>query len=61
MSSKTIGQLHKELKEIIEWFEGSSETDVDKAIKKYEKAQIIAKELKTKLDGLDNKIKTIEV
>jgi len=51
-----VGKLYKELQDIIEWFESAEDVDVDESLKKYEKADKIAKELKKQISTLENKI-----
>lgn len=57
----TVGKLYQDLQDILQWFEDSSEVDVDESLKKYEQAQKIAKDLKTQLAKVENKIKTIDI
>lgn len=48
----------KELEEIAEWFE-AGEPDIDEGMKKFERASVLAKELKHVLQEAENKIKII--
>jgi len=54
--SETIGELYDQLSAITQWFEEASETDIDKAIKKYEEGVKIAKQIQGMVNKLENKI-----
>jgi len=60
-TKKTKGDFaskFKELEDIAEWFE-KGEPDIDKGMKKFERASALAKELKTVLEEAENKIQII--
>ena len=48
----------KELEDIADWFE-KGEPDIDEGMKKFERASMLAKELKGVLQEAENKIKII--
>jgi exodeoxyribonuclease VII small subunit len=56
--TKDYKALSASLSEIIAWFE-SDEVDLDSAVKKYEQALAVMKQMQTYLDTAENKIKKI--
>lgn len=61
MSEKTstIEAKLKELDELLSWFE-SDDVSVDDALKQYEKAQKLAKELRQQLNDAKNRVDVIK-
>jgi exodeoxyribonuclease VII small subunit len=57
--SKTYSQLRRELDELLAWFEQDG-LDVDEAIKKYDQAIVLTKELEQYLKTAENKIKKLD-
>lgn len=61
MSQKnSVSKLYKELEELTDWFETADSKDVEDALKKYERAQVVISELNEQLKDLRNKITKID-
>lgn len=58
-TNPTFADKIKQLQEIVDWFD-SNEVDLDKAVEKFELGAKLAKELKTDISQLENKIKIIQ-
>lgn len=58
-TNPTFADKIKQLQEIVDWFD-SNEIDLDEAVEKFELGAKLAKELKTDISQLENKIKIIQ-
>lgn len=56
---KTFKEKMTELEEIVAWFD-SDDVDLDKAVEKFERGSDLAKELKTDLSQIENKVKKLQ-
>lgn len=57
-STKTYAQIRQELDQVLAWFEQDG-LDVDQAIKQYDKAMALTKELEQYLKSAENKVKKL--
>lgn len=49
----------KQLEEIVAWFD-SDEVDLDSAVEKFEEGTKLAKELKSEINKIENKVKKLQ-
>lgn len=56
--NKSIGDLFKELEEIVEWF-SSDDVELESSLAKYESGLEIIQQLEKKLGDVDEKLKVI--
>jgi exodeoxyribonuclease VII small subunit len=59
MPQRSFNSKMQELEELLDWFE-SGDVNVEEAIKKYEAAIKLAKELETELQEAKNKVEIIK-
>lgn len=58
-SNKTIASLLAEYEASIAWFDGE-DFSLEEAVKRYEKAQLLAREIETSLQSLKNEITQVK-
>ena len=58
-SNQTVEEKIAELDALLAWFE-SEDVTVDEALRKYERAQVLSKELSTALKEAQNKVEVIK-
>lgn len=58
-TAQSTAELMLELEQIVGWFE-QDEVDVDVALKKFERGVAVARELKTRLKDVENKVVEIQ-
>lgn len=58
-NSKTVQQQIDELNELMEWFE-QEDVDVEQALKKFEEADKLAKDIEKRLSSLDNDVNVLK-
>jgi len=57
---KKFAELFKELEDITQKFEDSTESDLDTSVKEFEHGLEIAQELKDRLQGIELRVKKIQ-
>jgi len=58
-NSNNIAEKLTELEELLAWFE-QDDLDIEEALKKYEKGQVLAADIKKRLGEVENKITVLE-
>ncbi len=56
---KTFSEQYADLEKITQWFE-AEDVDLEEALKKFEEGLGLVKELKTHLNGIENKVTDIK-
>ena len=55
-----FASLMSELEEIVAWFEGEQQVDLDASVQRFERGMTVAEELKTRLQAVENRVKKIQ-